>query len=50
MTQVEFDHLPPYIGAHDLMNISQYVSSYAKDFPAWIWRAGLPGGSGVRSA
>ncbi len=37
VTQVEFDHLPQFIGAHDLVNISQYVSQYKSDFPAWTW-------------
>src|ERR1019366_3452504 len=37
VSQVEFDHLPTFIAAHDLQNISKYVSSYAKDFPAWTW-------------
>jgi multiple sugar transport system substrate-binding protein len=38
VTQIEFDHLPTYIDAHDLVNIAPYVSSYAKDFPAWTWQ------------
>jgi multiple sugar transport system substrate-binding protein len=37
VTQVEFDHLPQFIGAHDLVNIAQYVSQYKSDFPAWTW-------------
>jgi multiple sugar transport system substrate-binding protein len=37
VTQVEYDHLPQYLGAHDLVNISQYVNKYKKDFPAWVW-------------
>jgi multiple sugar transport system substrate-binding protein len=37
VTQVEFDHLPTFIAAHDLVNISQYVSKYKSDFPAWTW-------------
>ena len=37
VTQVEFDHLPTYIGAHDLVNIAPYVSQYKSDFPAWTW-------------
>jgi multiple sugar transport system substrate-binding protein len=38
VTQVEFDHLPQFIGAHDLVNISQYVNKYKKDFPTWTWQ------------
>ena len=37
VTQVEFDHLPQFIGAHDLVNIGQYVSQYKSDFPSWTW-------------
>jgi multiple sugar transport system substrate-binding protein len=37
VTQVEYDHLPQFLGAHDLVNISQYVSKYKKDFPSWVW-------------
>ena len=37
VTQVEFDHLPQFIGAKDLVNIAQYVSKYKSDFPAWTW-------------
>lgn len=37
ITQVEYSELPQYIAAHDLTNIAQYVSSYAKDYPAWVW-------------
>jgi multiple sugar transport system substrate-binding protein len=37
VTQVEYDHLPQFIGAHDLVNIAQYVSKYKSDFPAWVW-------------
>ena len=37
VTQVEFDHLPQFIGAHDLVNIAQYVSKYKSDFPSWTW-------------
>ena len=37
VSQVELDHLPQFIQAKDLQNISQYVSSYKKDFPAWVW-------------
>ncbi|HTV10499.1 MAG TPA: hypothetical protein VME20_01430 [Acidimicrobiales bacterium] len=37
VTQVEYDHLPTYIGAHDLVNIAQYVDSYKMDYPAWTW-------------
>ena len=45
VSQVEFDHLPTYIAAHDFQNISQYVSSYAKDFPAWTWGQVSQGGA-----
>ncbi len=34
---MEYSELPQYIAAHDLTNIAQYVSSYAKDYPAWVW-------------
>jgi multiple sugar transport system substrate-binding protein len=37
VTQVEYDHLPQFIGAKDLVNIAQYVSQYKSDFPAWTW-------------
>jgi multiple sugar transport system substrate-binding protein len=37
VTQVEYDHLPQFLGAHDLVNISQYVNKYKKDFPGWVW-------------
>ncbi len=37
VTQVEYDHLPQYVGANDLLNIAKYVSSYKKDFPSWVW-------------
>ena len=37
VTQIEFDHLPQYIAAHELVNIAQYVSSYKSDFPTWTW-------------
>jgi multiple sugar transport system substrate-binding protein len=37
VTQVEFDHLPQFIGAKDLVNIAPYVSQYKSDFPAWTW-------------
>lgn len=37
VTQIEFDHLPTFIGAHDLINIAQYVDSYKSDFPGWTW-------------
>jgi multiple sugar transport system substrate-binding protein len=38
VTQVEYSELPEYIAKHDLVNIAQYVSSYKKDFPAWVWQ------------
>jgi multiple sugar transport system substrate-binding protein len=37
VTQVELDHLPQFFAAKDLVPITQYVSSYAKDFPSWVW-------------
>src|SRR5579875_1471627 len=37
VTQVEYDHLPQFLAAHDLVNIAQYVNKYKKDFPAWVW-------------
>lgn len=37
ITQVEYDHLPQFLAAHDLVNISQYVASFKKDFPTWVW-------------
>jgi multiple sugar transport system substrate-binding protein len=37
VTQVEYDHLPQFLGEHDLVPITQYVSSYQKDFPSWVW-------------
>ncbi|HTW07457.1 MAG TPA: hypothetical protein VME46_08105 [Acidimicrobiales bacterium] len=37
VTQVELDHLPQFLAEHDLLPITQYVSSYRKDFPAWVW-------------
>ena len=38
VTQVEYSELPQYVAAHELVNIAQYVSSYRKDFPAWVWQ------------
>lgn len=37
VTQVEFDHLPQFTQAHDLVDIAKYDSKYAKDFPGWVW-------------
>lgn len=37
VTQVEYDHLPQFLAQHDLTPITQYVSQYKKDFPAWVW-------------
>ena len=37
VTQIEYDHLPQYLAQHDLTPITQYVSSYKNDFPAWVW-------------
>jgi len=37
VTQIEYDHLPQYLAQHDLTPITQYVSSYRSDFPAWVW-------------
>jgi multiple sugar transport system substrate-binding protein len=37
VTQIEYDHLPQFLGSHDLVPITKYVSSYQKDFPAWVW-------------
>ncbi len=37
VSQVEYDHLPQFLGAHDLVNISKYVAPYKKDFPTWVW-------------
>jgi multiple sugar transport system substrate-binding protein len=37
VTQIEYDHLPQYLAQHDLTAITQYVSSYKSDFPAWVW-------------
>jgi len=37
VTQIEYDHLPQYLAQHDLTPITQYVSSYKSDFPAWVW-------------
>ena len=33
ITQVELDHLPQFLAQHDLVPITQYVSSYKSDFP-----------------
>ncbi len=33
VTQVEFDHLPQFIGAKDLVNIAQYVSTVQERLP-----------------
>jgi multiple sugar transport system substrate-binding protein len=38
VTQIEYSEVPQYIGANDLVNIAQYVSSYKKDFPTWVWQ------------
>lgn len=38
VTQIEYAELPQYIAANDLVNIAQYVSSYKKDFPTWVWQ------------
>lgn len=37
VTQVEYDHLPQFLAQHDLIPITQYVSSFKSDFPAWVW-------------
>lgn len=37
ITQVEYDHLPQFLAQHDLVPITQYVSSYKSDFPSWVW-------------
>jgi multiple sugar transport system substrate-binding protein len=37
VSQVEYDHLPQFLAQHDFVPITQYVSSYKKDFPAWVW-------------
>jgi multiple sugar transport system substrate-binding protein len=37
ITQVEYDHLPQFLAQHDLVSITQYVSSYKSDFPSWVW-------------
>lgn len=37
ITQVEYDHLPQFLAQKDLVPITQYVSSYKSDFPAWVW-------------
>jgi multiple sugar transport system substrate-binding protein len=37
ITQVEYDHLPQFLAEKDLQPITQYVSSYKSDFPAWVW-------------
>ena len=37
VTQVEYDHLPQFLSQHDMTAITQYVSQYKKDFPAWVW-------------
>jgi multiple sugar transport system substrate-binding protein len=37
VTQIEYDHLPQFLAAHDLQPITQYVSSYKSDFPSWVW-------------
>jgi len=37
VTQTEYDHLPQFLAQHDFVPITQYVSSYKSDFPAWVW-------------
>ena len=37
ISQVEYDHLPQFLAQHDFVPITQYVSSYKSDFPAWVW-------------
>jgi multiple sugar transport system substrate-binding protein len=37
VTQVEYDHLPQFLAQKDFVSITQYVSSYKKDFPSWVW-------------
>jgi multiple sugar transport system substrate-binding protein len=37
LTQIEYDHVPFYRDANDLLNISKYMAPYQKDFPAWVW-------------
>jgi multiple sugar transport system substrate-binding protein len=37
VTQVEYDHLPQFIQAKDLVNIAPYDASYKKDYPTWVW-------------
>jgi multiple sugar transport system substrate-binding protein len=37
ITQVEYDHLPQFLAQHDMVPITQYVSSYKSDFPSWVW-------------
>jgi multiple sugar transport system substrate-binding protein len=38
ISQVEYDHLPQFLGEKDLVPITKYVSAYQKDFPAWVWQ------------
>jgi multiple sugar transport system substrate-binding protein len=37
ITQIEYDHLPQFLAAHDLVPITKYVAAYRSDFPAWVW-------------
>jgi multiple sugar transport system substrate-binding protein len=37
VSQVEYDHLPQFTTAHDLVDISSYDNKYKSDFPAWVW-------------
>ncbi|HEY2506994.1 MAG TPA: hypothetical protein VGI58_10795 [Streptosporangiaceae bacterium] len=44
ITQVEYDHLPQFLGQKDLVPITQYVSSYKSEFPSWVWGQVSQGG------
>lgn len=37
VAQIEYDHLPQFLAQKDLTAITQYVSQYKSDFPAWVW-------------
>jgi multiple sugar transport system substrate-binding protein len=37
VSQIEYDHLPQFTTAHDVVNIAQYDAKYSSDFPSWVW-------------
>jgi multiple sugar transport system substrate-binding protein len=38
LAQIEYEELPSFLAHPGIVNIAQYASSYAKDFPSWVWK------------